>query len=387
MRFIHSSDLQIGKVFSYLEPDVAVLLQDARQAVVGVLGQLAIKHGATSVLLAGDVYDKQQLSQVTLARPVEAMRRFPQLTWHLIPGNHDCLRDNGLWDRLQRLSLPANVKLHTAPGPVSIGASDEMPVFLLPAPLKHISSVDDLTSYMDGAATPDGAIRIGIAHGSITGFGSEGEASNYVSPRRPEEAGLAYLAMGDWHRQMRIGDRVWYSGTPEPDQFKLPPAATGSLCNGGGALLVDIAGPKAIPLVTPLETGRYRWHQLSRTLTDEAQVALLATGLRSLDSDLSKIVLDLRIEGALSLAGRKAFEDQIAGSIRAAVCGLRLNDQNLRLEPTESDLDDIDRSGFVRTAADRLREMSADASDPRRAKLASLALKRLYVEHLREGAR
>jgi DNA repair exonuclease SbcCD nuclease subunit len=60
MRLIHSSDLQIGKVFGFLDPEIAVLLQDARQAVVGTLGQLAMEHGASDIILAGDTYDKQQ---------------------------------------------------------------------------------------------------------------------------------------------------------------------------------------------------------------------------------------------------------------------------------------------------------------------------------------
>src|ERR1035438_1230463 len=160
MRFIHSSDLQIGKVFGFFDSDIAALLQDARQASVVALGQLAQQHDATAVLLAGDIYDKQQLSAVTLAKPIEAMRRFPKVTWHLMPGNHDCVRENGLWDRLARTNLPENVRLHTGPGAVHIADDDGTPVFLLPAPLPHIANVDDLTGYMDKEATPEGAIRI-----------------------------------------------------------------------------------------------------------------------------------------------------------------------------------------------------------------------------------
>lgn len=55
MRLIHSSDLQIVKVFTYFDPEVAVLLQDARQAAVRTLGDLAMKHGTSTVLLAGDI--------------------------------------------------------------------------------------------------------------------------------------------------------------------------------------------------------------------------------------------------------------------------------------------------------------------------------------------
>jgi len=45
MRLIHSLDLQIGKVFMFFEPEVAALLQDARQAAVRTLGDLAVNTG------------------------------------------------------------------------------------------------------------------------------------------------------------------------------------------------------------------------------------------------------------------------------------------------------------------------------------------------------
>ncbi len=107
MRLVHSSDLQIGKVFGYFEPEVANLLQEARQAVVRTLGELAVKHGASAVLLAGDIYDVQQISRPTLAKSIESMRPFAKVTWHLMPGNHDHLRESGIWDRLGRsLSHP-----------------------------------------------------------------------------------------------------------------------------------------------------------------------------------------------------------------------------------------------------------------------------------------
>jgi DNA repair exonuclease SbcCD nuclease subunit len=383
MRFIHSSDLQIGKAFAFLEPEVAVLLQNARQEVVERLGEIALEHEAFTVLLAGDIFDKQQLSNVTVAKPVEVMRRFSAVTWHLMPGNHDHVRENGLWDRLARMQLPANVRLHTTPGAVKIGDDGEL-VCLLPAPLRHISSAGDLTSYMDAEATPDGAIRIGMAHGSVQRFGSEGEASNYISPARVDSAGLAYMALGDWHRPVKISDRVWYSGTPEPDSFKLPPNSSMTLCNGGSALLIEVVGPRAMPVVRTVETGRYRWHRLRKILTD-GQVELLGAELRALHPDLGKIVLDLEVSGTLSLAGRKLFEERIAEGVRAAICGMRLDDAELVLEPTEMDMDEIDRLGFVRVAADRLKAMVDDPSDPPRAQIAALALKRLYLENIRQA--
>ena len=89
----------------------------------------------------------------------------------------------------------------------------------------------------------------------------------------------------------------------------------------------------------------------------------------------------------MSLSGRKAFEERILQGVGAAFRGLRFDDAGLALNPTEQDLDEIDRAGFVRVAADRLKAIAADASNEARAHTATLALKRLYIEHLRQGAR
>jgi hypothetical protein len=55
------------------------------------------------------------------------------------------------------MSLPSNVMLHTSAGAVEISGADGQPAFLLRDPLHHIASADDLSSYMDEEATPDGA--------------------------------------------------------------------------------------------------------------------------------------------------------------------------------------------------------------------------------------
>jgi DNA repair exonuclease SbcCD nuclease subunit len=260
MRFIHSSDLQIGMVFNYFELDIAFALQDARQAVVHTLGERAQEYGATAVLLAGDTYDKQQLSSQTLAKPIEAMRRFPRIKWHLLPGNHDYVRENGLWDRLGRLGLPANVHVYTNPGAVEIAGDAGTEVFLLPAPLRYRSNDDDLTAYMDSAPTPEGAIRIGMAHGSIQGFGSEGEAKNYIAPDRAEKAGLAYLALGDWHRQLRVKgastERRDRRGVPRPLSETAIAARTG--CAGRMAPMPAVGGRWTLAGDLPQKQPRHR---------------------------------------------------------------------------------------------------------------------------------
>src|ERR1700728_1239148 len=128
MRFIHSADWQIGKVFKRFGAKEEALKQ-ARLDAVERLGQLARAHGAAHVLVAGDVYDSETPNPITLRAPIERMKLFPDIAWHLLPGNHDPHRPEGLWDRLAQLGLPSHVHLHLAPKLAQL----EQGVFLLPA--------------------------------------------------------------------------------------------------------------------------------------------------------------------------------------------------------------------------------------------------------------
>ena len=190
-RFIHTSDWQIGKVFRFVDDATMGLLQEARLRAVTRLGELAGEHGASHVLVAGDVYDMEALSQRSLNQPLERMRGFPGVRWHLLPGNHDPHRPNGLWDRLVRTGLPDNVTAHLAPEPVTLR---DIGVVLLPAPLFHRRSLSDPTAYMDDVDPPEGLARVGLAHGTVRGFGSDGQRRCELHRSRPAVAVRAFLS-------------------------------------------------------------------------------------------------------------------------------------------------------------------------------------------------
>jgi hypothetical protein len=101
--------------------------------------------------------------------------------------------------------------------------------------------------------------------------------------------------------------------------------------------------------------------------------------LRGLHADPACLLLDLCLEGALSLAGRERL-GRALDELRAAVRFLRVEDERLFLSPSADDLDGIARGGFVRVAAERLRALADDPGEPRR-EVAARALLRLYAEH------
>ncbi len=370
MRFVHTSDWHVGASFRFAD-DASQVLTDERLDAITRLGELALREGAADILVAGDVYDVETPSERTLLQPIERMRAFSALRWHLIPGNHDAHTPRGPWERLKRRhgDLPANISLHLTPAPVPLAGG----ATLLPAVLIRRQTIEDPTAWMNDAASPPGAIRIGLAHGSVKDFGSfAGDTPNLIAIDRADQAGLAYLALGDYHGASSIGTRCAYSGTPETDDFTVGG-------NGGGtAFVVDIAGPDATPTVTPHRTGRFAWHRLDATLHSGTDVDVLEARLRSLAPALDRTLVWLRASGGLSLEARDAFERRIRMGIGSALRVLRVDDSALLPQPTPADLAAIDHAGFVREAADRLAARAADPADPAQA-VAAAALQRLFL--------
>ena len=368
-RFIHTADWQIGKVFRFVDGAEMGGLQLARLEAITLIGNLADEHHVRHVLVAGDVYDHATPSTHARNQVVERMRAHTSVQWHLLPGNHDPYQPNGLWDQLRRRGLPDNIHAHTE----SAGAIIEQDAaVLLPAPLQHRRTLNDPTAWMDNQPSEAGLIRIGLAHGAVFGFDTnEEQRANPIDPTRPQLARLDYLALGDWHGELQVNERCWYSGTPETDSFQTR--------GRGTALLVEIDGPNELPQVTPLSTGQYRWESLDERVEDLEDVDLLEHKLRNLNGDLNHTLVDLRLSGALSLADLLHFEERIVEGAAAALYHLRIDREQLFPEPTDDDLDSIDAGGIVRAAADRLRATTeAGGSD---ADLARAALHRLYIEH------
>ena len=368
-RFIHTADWQIGKVFRFVDDAAMGGLQLARLEAITRIGKLAEEHNARHVLVAGDVYDHATSSPHTRNQVVERMRAHTSIQWHLLPGNHDPYQPNGLWDQLRRRGLPDNVHAHTE----SAGAIIEQDAaVLLPAPLQHRRTLSDPTAWTNNHLNEAGLIRIGLAHGAVYGFATDEEQrANPIDPTRPQLARLDYLALGDWHGELQVNERCWYSGTPETDSFQTR--------GRGTALLVEIDGPNELPQVTPLSTGQYHWETLNERIEDPEDIDLLDHKLRNLNGDLNRTLVDLRLTGALSLADLLHFEERIVEGAAAALYHLRIDREQLFPEPTDDDLDSIDPGGIVRAAADKLRAtVEARGSD---ADLARAALHRLYIEH------
>ena len=362
--FLHTADWHIGKSFGGVPEDKRPILREARLSAIDRIAAAAVGAGAGHVLVGGDVFDSQLLSDRELRQPIKKLSHHARLTWHLLPGNHDPARAGGVWERLLSHGLPPNVIVHLRPEPVVIGGA----AVLLPAPLTAKGTSLDPTGWMDQAATPDGMPRIGLAHGSVQGFGTGMESAVPISPSRPTQAGLAYLALGDWHGVLQVNERVWYSGTPEPD--RMPDNEPGF------ALIVRIDGPGAPPRVERVATAHYCWHKRQIRVTGPGDLAALQTDLARLAPTLDRVLLKLEVAGIVTMNAWAAITAQLH-ALDPALFHCDADLSGLHAEPEPSEIAAL-AAGELRDVAERLRSLTLDPSDPR-ALAAGLALKKLYL--------
>jgi len=74
MRFVHTADWQLGMTRHYLNGEAQPRYSAARRDVVAALGPLAAETGAEFVVVAGDVFEHNQLAPRVVSQSLEAMR-------------------------------------------------------------------------------------------------------------------------------------------------------------------------------------------------------------------------------------------------------------------------------------------------------------------------
>lgn len=360
-RFIHTADWQIAKPYARFSPALAGELAAARLAAIGRIAGLARAHAAPFVLVAGDVFDSDKIDTLTVRRTLELLRAQADVRFVLLPGNHDPARPAGIWERVRRIGLPANVAVADTPEPFVLADG----VFVLPAPLTSKAPGFDPTAYMDACETPPGSVRIGLAHGSIQGFSGEGDSAVNIAPGRAAPARLDYLALGDWHGTARIDARTWYSGTPEPDRY---PA------NAPGQVLCVTLEPGQLPHVEQLAASQFTWVRLDATLAGAEDVAGLSAKIETASRDLAHTLVRLKLGGRLTLSqtgALSAWREEIEGRLRH----LDLDDSALVVTAGDDDLGILGDDEIVRGVARALGEAAAREDGG----VAARALRKLYA--------
>ncbi|HUF84625.1 MAG TPA: metallophosphoesterase, partial [Acidimicrobiia bacterium] len=164
MRFVHTSDWQLGLARYWFEPEAEARYQQDRLDAVRRLGEVGRGAGAELVVVAGDVFESNRVDGRTLRRGLDAMADVG-LPVFLLPGNHDPLDAASVYrSRAFREACPANVRVLVDSSPVEVRPGLEV----VGAPWVSKRPRGDLVAELTGGLTPAaGTLRIAVAHGAV----------------------------------------------------------------------------------------------------------------------------------------------------------------------------------------------------------------------------
>lgn len=231
MRFLHLSDLHIGKrvnEFSMLEDQKYILNQ-----ILGIIE----KEKVDGVWIAGDVYDKAVPSAEAVCLFDEFLTRLAEKckSVFVISGNHDSAERVAYGGRLL-----SNCGIYVSPvydgalEPVVLSDPEEADIkvavymlpFIKPVHVRHVYSEEEITSYTEAVRIALSAVKLDsnrknvlLAHQFVTG--AQRTESEEVSVGGLDNvdasvlAGFDYVALGHIHKAQMIGrETIRYCGTP-----------------------------------------------------------------------------------------------------------------------------------------------------------------------------
>jgi DNA repair exonuclease SbcCD nuclease subunit len=380
MRFLHTADWQLGMTRHFLAGDAQPRYSAARRDAVAGLGALAAEVGAEFVVVAGDVFEHNQLAPQVVGQSLEAMRAIG-IPVYLLPGNHDPLDASSVFtSALFTAECPDNVVVldragihQVRPGLEIVAAPwrSKAPTTDLVADV--LAGLDDFDDFDDLGG--ESVTRVLVAHGGVDVLDPDRDKPSLIRLAALEQAlargAVHYAALGDKHSLTQVGDsgRIWYSGSPEVTNFDDVEA------NPGHVLVVDIDDAHEVT-VTPRQVGHWRFVTLHREIDSSRDIADLDMNL-DLMTEKDRTVVRLALTGSLTVTDRAAL-DACLDRYARLFANLRTWDSHtdLAVIPADGEFNDLGIGGFAAAAVEELvaaaRGDDADSATDAQAALALL---------------
>ncbi|WP_422745708.1 metallophosphoesterase family protein [Mycobacterium sp. WMMD1722] len=373
MKFIHTADWQLGMTRHFLNGEAQPRYSAARRDAVVAVGDLAATAGAEFVVVAGDVFEHNQLAPREVSQALEAMRTVG-VPVYLLPGNHDPLDAGSVYTSpLFADECPSHVTVLDRAGVYQVRPGLE----IVAAPWRSKAPTSDLVGDVLAGLPADGVTRVVVAHGAVDLI-DPGKDKPSLIRLDAVEAALArgavhYVALGDKHSRTSVGatGRVWYSGSPEVTNYDDIES------DSGHALVVDIDDqePHRPVRVDAERLGRWKFVTLTRSVDDRRDIADLDLNL-DLMPDKERTVVRMGLTGSLTVTDKAALDtclDRYARLFAALTVWERGTD--IAVLPADGEFDDLGIGGFAAAAVDELVGLAradGDGAEDARAALALL---------------
>lgn len=358
MKFIHTSDWQLGMTRWFLELDggeAQARFNESRLNAIDRIGELATSEGAEFIVVAGDVFDSNTLPDKVFLRALERIANLP-VPVYLLPGNHDALDASSIYRRNAFDSLEDRgvyVLRDSAPVVVRDG------VELVGVPVRGKYSVDDKVAEVATQLETAEGIRVMVAHGQVEGFGEESGATiDMASLEQAIDRGAVhYVALGDSHStsQLDHAGRIYFSGAHETTAYDDKER------DSGNALVVDIAEDgteKGALTVSTHRVGQWSFRAIDMDITGAEELDEFFAELESIGSKTDTAV-KYSLRGTVTLSESTAFENRLEQYQQLfAALYRRESGTGLTVVPSEGDISNLNLTGYPLIAAEQLTVLS-----------------------------
>ncbi|MGV0873452.1 metallophosphoesterase family protein [Mycolicibacterium sp. XJ879] len=373
MRFVHTADWQLGMTRYFLNGEAQPRYSAARRDVVAGLDSVAADTGAEFVVVAGDVFEHNQLAPRDVSLSLEAMRAIG-IPVYLLPGNHDPLDASSVYtSALFTQECPDNVTVLDRAGVHEVRPGLQ----LVAAPWTSKAPRTDPVADVLADLPADGVTRIVVGHGAVDIHVPDQDRPSLIRLAALEEAvnrgAVHYVALGDKHSRMQVGStgRIWYSGSPEVTNYDdIEP-------DPGHVLVVEVEedDPAHPVRVEPHKVGRWRFVTLRRSVDNNRDVADLDINLDCLP-DKERTVVRIALNGSLTVTDKAALDACLDKYLRRfAALTVWDKQSDIAVVPADGEFDDLGIGGFAAAAVDELvttARADGAAADDARAALALL---------------
>ena len=346
IRFLHTSDWQLGMTRSFLSEEAQARYTQARFDAIRTMGRIAKEKQCQFMLVCGDSFESNQVDRKTVARAIEALKEVT-VPVYLLPGNHDPLNAASVYRSSTFIEKkPANVYIIENTAPVHVGEGFE----LVGAPwLSKRPNGNPIVDLLN-ALPPAGSIkRICVGHGIIDLFTPDKEAENVIAVSKLEAA----ISEGKVHfiaLEIGIPSRKWVPATESGIPVLPNPPISAKTIQGSVRLSLWMATD-----VTTEEVKIGQWSFIEELvdLNTEDDVESLRKKLEDIPNR-ERSVVKLDLKGSLTLSLHGVLQNLLL-SAKDVLAGSVINEDNLLVIPKDTDFTDLGFSGFADATVKRLR--------------------------------
>ena len=218
-RILHTSDLHLAS------------LGDKASRSLEALVDLAIEARVDLVIIAGDLFDHNRIDDDLVSFAVRQLQRLPVYAV-ILPGNHDCLAPDSVFNRVHLWQEHDNIRVFRAP----CGEMLDLPGLGISLWGKPIDSYDRDVRPLVGIPQPqgNGQWHIVVAHGYYAGTEFDRSRSFLITRDEIIMSGQDYIALGHWPSFSCVCSapvKAYYCGSPSVS---------------GTVLVVDLVGEAGV---------------------------------------------------------------------------------------------------------------------------------------------